>query len=283
MKRKSQLSLIVSILFLVITGLLISPANAQAFKYEAHEEKFYGEWDPIYGQEVQYEIRLDLQGDIVYEEGSGYTEFAMWLYGVNLDVWDYTFSRRILIKMYATAYYKNVYIIPRRPTQYYWGPIPNGLIQWTGDWDIHLDVSGTQWQWITNGQTKYSDGSDNTAAQGSKSHSSGNAIDGIYRYLGWAKVQKKTWFVYFDGLLKFHIDNTLANNWDNGIYHEEGSTFWVESITKLQFKFIVYFQYEWFGWRSSKVFTIILGDGSPSSDLSAISLVPGQIIGLVNV
>jgi len=271
MKKKIQLGLIIFLPFLCIIGFCIYPVAAQAILHEAVEETSSG-----YGA---YISRIDMQGDAVYEDESGYTEYALWLNGKNgYDVmW---FSTRILVYIYYTAYYKIQHILPHSYVSYEWGTPPIDLMEWTGDWDYNQDHSEV-WQWEVGNQEKYCNGENWGGTSGSGSYYSTYSQDGGYRYLGWVKSAKSGDWHKFDALLRLHIDNAEAENWGNGVLYEEyPGGIWIEYIEQIKVKLVFKFQYEWFGWKTLSTHTHILGDGTPSGDLSSIPLVLGTLYGL---
>lgn len=279
MKTKFKFSLAISICFLAVFGFGMTDVLATPVLHEAHESFYSG--DPEYG--IEYSARYDLQGDVVYEDGSGYTDYAIWAAGV-CDRDNDWLSTRIISYIYVSAYYIRQRDIFPLQTIYYWDPIPSGLITWTGDIDLHTDYY--RWDWTVDSQEKYSDLLSMYKERGSKTCSSKNSISGDYRYLGYVNVYKIGQFgsvagyTYYDALIKLHVDNALAEDWDEGHYEWGGYFYWVTRILKFQIKIITKFQYEWFGWKTAcSTQTFIFGDGTPSTDLSNIPLVVGTIEG----
>lgn len=274
MKTKYKLSLAISFCFLTIFGF--GPINVLAAPvlHEAYELYSYY-YDP-YGMHCY--ARYDLQGDVVYEDESGYTDYAIWLTGTNDYIYD-VMSTRIITYIYISAYYVRDRDIFPLQTTYYWAPIPSGLITWTGDWELHTDYY--RWDWTVSGQERYSTIYASLFKYGSGSYSSKNSISGDYRYLGYAVVTRSGGWTYYDALMELHVDNALAEDHDGGIYTPSGEGwFWITRLLNFRIKIVTKFQYEWFGWRTAfTTQTFILGDGSPSSDLSSIPLVLGTVEG----
>ena len=279
MIKKNQIVLCTSLCFLILLGIGLTDVLGAPIKHEASD--FYSDSNDDYG--YKYQICYDLQGDLVYEDATGSTDYAILATGICDESNDYL-TTRIITYFYVSAYYKRVNYYPHQYTQYFWDPIPSGLITWTGDIDLHTDYY--RWDWTVGGQEKYSDMFSMYAEHGSNYYSSQNSINGDYRYLGYDYVKKNGIFgsvpgyTYFDALIKLQVDNDLAEDYINGVFggvpDESG---WDDYILKFHIKLVAKFQYEFWGWHTRTTQTFIFGDGTPSSDLSNIPLVLGTIEG----
>jgi len=276
MKNKYKFSIVFIWSFFIITGIFSSSVLATPIQHEAYENYYaYKSWSPTSWE--QYSCSYDLQGDVVYEDSSGYTEYAIFTSGTNNYVYD-VFTTRILVYFYVSAYFKRTHYYPNQYTEYFWDPIPNDLITWTGDWDFQTDHY--RWDWTVDSQEKYSNLLGNAFEYGSGTYYSTNSINGDYRYLGYVKVTRNDGFTYYDALIRFHIDNNLAEDYVDGVFGGVPDVSgWVDRIIKFNIKIVTKFQYEFWGWHNIHTETFIFGDGTPSTDLSNIALALGTVEG----
>jgi len=177
------------------------------------------------------------------------------------------------------AKFEKISYIPYRPPITYWDPAPDGLIKWQGEYSYN--PSASSWQWTVGVQDKYYSFSGQYTPSAYAGWNTANSISGDYRYIGYFKSTMSGDNHHFHGLLKLHIVNSEARVWASGKDFIEGPYEWREKVLDIRVKMIVYFQYQFFIWKTAKSVIHILGDGAvlpaPGGgiDLTHIPLVEG--------
>ncbi|HDZ18263.1 hypothetical protein LCGC14_0736640 [marine sediment metagenome] len=267
-KRKVTLLLCLSVLFFC----------AFIFPVQAVPIETYG-WE--YYNSPKYEDKIKFQTDAVYIDTTqgGVTPYGIWVYGRNDFNGGSRYSTRVHITFYLTAKFEKTSIIPSRPPITYWGPTPDGLIKWQGEYSYN--PSSSNWQWTVGVQEKYFSFSAQYTPSAYSSWGTANSISGDYRYLGYFLSTMAGQDHEFHSLLKLHIVNEEAREWASGKTFYDGQEWWIEKIVDIRVKMMVYFRWEFWGWRTLKTVTHVLGDGAvlPSpgggTDLYFIPLVEG--------
>lgn len=269
MNKKRKVVLLISLNALIFMGLLFIPVKAI---------ETYG-WE--YFNESKHESKLKFQTDVVYVDTTqeGVCPYGIWIYGRNYEDLG-GFSTRVYVKFYVMVQYEKILVIPRRPPTTYWGPAPDGFIKWQGEYDYDASGPGT-WRW-TVGVSAYSfQYSSSYTPNCVPSWKAKNSIADDYRYIGYFISRKSGDAHYFHALIKLHVVNKIATEWAHYKYFTDGYYEWVERIINVRIKVRFIFQWEFFGWHTSRTVNHILGDGAVPSppgggtDLSFIPLVEG--------
>jgi len=227
-----------------------------------------------------YQSWCDLQGDVVFEDEAGYTEYAIFTMA-NLHYWAGNLDSRVTIDFYVSSqFYKNY---DSWTDETYWDPIPSGLISWTGDWIFNHNYDDEIWQWGVSSNDYYCNGPVcSTTSSTSQVVSQENSVNGDWRDLGYVRVTKSVANQIWEGLFKLHIDNGIAKDYRDGIRgYDAGKGWYTLSVLKMQFKLVYTFQLEWYGWQTDATRTHILGDGVGDHDSTDMPLVEGIVYGII--
>ncbi len=272
LQKKEKLTLLICLSVLIFSTFI--------FPVRAAPIEVYG-WEYYNG--TLYEDKIKIQTDAVYIDTTqgGVCPYGIWFYGRNeYNDWSW-FSTRVYIKFYARVKFEKISIVPPRVPVTYWDPAPDGFIKWQGEYSYN--PSPSNWQWTVGVQDKYYSFSAQYTPSASASWNTANSISGDYRYLGYFRSSMSGQNHHFHALLKLHIVNSEATAWASGKYFINGPYDWIERILQIRVKMVVYFQYEFFGWRTAKTVTHILGDGAVlptpggGTDLNYIPLVEGTV------
>ena len=198
------------LLFLGIFTFLTTFGLADAVLHQAYDEYYYSNGYRHYIGPYR------LSGDVVYEDGSGYTDYAIWMAGNCYHEPTY-YSTRVLVYFYISAYYEQENLYPHHSYQYYWDPIPSSLISW-GDFEVHPEAS--RWDWTIDQQQFYStrSGFYHDLYSTFQGDYSANSVNGDYRYIGYTRGDKAGGHTDYDALLRLHVDNNLAKAYKNGVF-----------------------------------------------------------------
>ena len=223
-----------------------------------------------------YKSWVDLQGDLLYEEEAGFTRYAIFV-KEELSFWNSWHATRIYVEMHVSAHY--FWEVDFGPNQAFWDPAPDGLVDWTSDYEFNCDDD--IWQWEQDGDDYYCNGHETSSTSGTtRATSETSTTSGDWRNIGYLRVDKgwPSGYQKWDALIKLHIDNEDAEDYYDGIYnYDPGVGFYTETITEFQFKIRVVFQYYYGGYHTDSTHIMILGDGEGTGDLSSIPLLYGII------
>jgi subtilisin len=189
------------------------------------------------------------------------------------------YSQRMYFKIYMRVYYKDswfrLFPNPSSGTDYYWDPLPSGMIEWSGSFfDYEKYPDGDLWRYRIGTDYYYfpygcfSDGTSTSLTYSTESNSND------WTYLGYFGVASSG---KHDVLLELDVDNTIAADYANGYMWEDlaTGTFHTVYIEKIYIKIVAEYKYYFFGWRLDKSIPITLGDGD-DPDFNDIDLASGS-------
>ncbi len=272
MKHKKEIVLSVSILAIALFGLCFNSVFAATLD-EANSSA-YG----TAGASV-YQSRVDIQGDAVYEDASGSTDYAVFITASNW-FWTTGYSTKTYAYIYVSAHY--YYEYDSGIGNYnIWDAVDTNLISWEGDYVF--DHDGESWEWWVDSNEYYCNGNDETTTSScSTSYSASGSDQGTWQLLGYFYVYKAANRHKYDALLKLQIDNSKAEEYIEGRrYYDPDDGWYTETISEIRIKmYFKFYFYSWWAWHLDKTQTHILGDGVGAGDLASIPLVEGTVDGL---
>lgn len=271
-KRQSQIVLFSLIIIITIIGFSMKNGRCVAVLDEAEDYKhttkgysYYKSW-------------ADIQGDVLYEDEVGFTRYAVFIKAEH-SFWSAAYSTRIYVEMHVSAHY--YWDVDSGPNQDFWDPAPDGLVDWTSDYEFDHDYDDEIWQWEQDNDEFYCNGDETSSTSGtSRATYQNSATSGDWRNIGYLCVSKSggSGYQLWDALIKLHIDNEDGDDYYNGIREYKDEVGWyTETITEFRFKLRFKFQYEWFGYHTDSTHEMILGDGVGVGDLSSIPLLMGTM------
>jgi hypothetical protein len=226
-----------------------------------------------------YHSRFDIQGDFVYEDAAGTTDYAIFM-AIENWFWTTGFSTRTYSYLYVSAHYYYVYDSGEGNYDT-WAPIDPNLVSWGGSYV--WNPNGQDWEWTVSATDYYCNGNEeDTTSSVTKSYDNTGADDGIWRKLGYFYTSKSGNRHKYDALLKLQIDNAKGEEYVDGRrYFHPDDGWYTETISEIRVKlYVKFYYYDILGWHLDSTHTHYLGDGSGTGDLSTIPLVEGTVDGL---
>ena len=226
-----------------------------------------------------YNSRVDIQGDVVFEDDVGTADYAIFITAEN-HYWWATTSTRTVVYVYASAHYYYEYDSGIGDYDE-WDSVDPNLILWENHWSF--DEDGGVWQWEIDSTEYYCTGNDESTTSGcSTSITESGQDDGIWQRLGYIIVAKTMASHKFDALIKLTIDNQKGEDYIEGRrWYSPDDGWYSQYITEIRIRARFIFQYYTTAWSTDVEHNHYLGDGSGTGDLPSLPLVEGVVDGLI--
>ncbi|MFX1518013.1 MAG: hypothetical protein ACFFC6_17055 [Promethearchaeota archaeon] len=257
MNNKYRLFLITGLISLIFLCSQVSPSLAYIESCAYQNETVGIKQSSVWAQ-TDVIFNADMQG--------GVTVYYIVIYGrYEFNGWG-SDRNRIRVHVGVAARYEDLYSHTK-----WWDPAPTNLVRWDGHYSYAASPTDYTVTW-TYGASIY--GYSVSAQVSGGPVSDPNPDPNTYTY------DDYRWYGCLDSIcnhpqeftakLQLHVWNDNAKSYYYG-YN------WIK-ILKLRFRlqFDYYYAYFW-GWKRSSYHTLIMGDGSPSSDVSTIALKPGTV------